>query len=318
MPNCFESNGDLWGCLWDGHSGGDDYNLYEGNVTSQFYQDQTHGGKLASSVFRNLFTGWESCSNGQCSPSATMKNANVDAVAILSYNRYDNLVGNVLGTPGISTLGYIYTQPDWFEDDTPGSGHIYNLASGNQNAPPDVAGGPIPIDPVVLSTTMMWNNWDAFNNGVMTCTAQATPFATCPQDERADTAPMYPGLTNPGTSLPASFYLTSRPSWWFSSIPFPAIGPDVTGGNVGQCGGTPNAAGQYAFVAADSASQCAGKGLNAAWGGHVNAIPAMNCYLNVMNGTPDGSGGPLTFDANSCYGSGVSQGSAPHHIFFYG
>ena len=31
-----------------------------------------------------------------------------------------------------------------------------------------------------------------------------------------------------------------------------------------------------------------------AFGGHANANPAMNCYLNIMNGPPDGTGGVLS------------------------
>src|SRR5262249_25066222 len=41
----------------------------------------------------------------------------------------------------------------------------------------------------------------------------------------------------PGSqSLPASFYLSSKPSW-FGSVAWPAIGPDVTGGNVNNLAG---------------------------------------------------------------------------------
>jgi hypothetical protein len=74
-------------------------------------------------------------------------------------------------------------------------------------------------------------------------------------------------------TLPTSFYVGSRPSWWNGSIPWPAIGPDVTGG------GGP--------------------------GGHAYAIsnPAMNCFYNLMGGTDGGAGGPYTFNADSCYGS---------------
>ena len=69
-------------------------------------------------------------------------------------------------------------------------------------------------------------------------------------------------------TLPASFYLTAKPSWW-GSAPWPAIGPDVTSGT---------------FVA-----------------GHANNNPAKNCYENTMGGSI-GAGSPLsTFNATSCY-----------------
>ncbi len=312
MVNCFESNGDLWGCLWDGHSNGDDYNLWEGNVAPQAYQDQTHGGKLMETYFRNLLTGWESCSNGNCSPSATAKNANLDAISALAFNRYGNFVGNVLGTPGISTLAYSYTNASQFWSSNSSTGHIFNLGSGNSCSPSSgCSGGPIPIDPAVLSTVMWSGNWDAYNSATMACTGAGKPVAACPQDQRAANAPTYPGLSNPSSTIPPSFFLSARPSWWANSIPFPAIGPDVTGGNLGQCTGTPNTPGQFAKLPATSSSQCAGTSLTTGWAGHVNAIPAMNCYLNVMNGPPDGTGAVLTFDADTCYGGSGVAGAPP-------
>jgi MYXO-CTERM domain-containing protein len=276
--------------------------LWEGNVAPQAYQDQTHGGKLSETYFRNFLTGWESCSNGNCSPNATAKNANLDAVSPLAFNRYGNFVANVLGTPGVSTLAYVYTDPSQFWSSSNGLAHIWNLGSGNQAVS---LGGPIPVDPAVLSSTMWFHNWDAFNSATMDCTGPGTPVAGCPQDQRASNAPTYPGLSHPSTTMPPSFYYGSRPAWWSSAIPFPAIGPDVTGGNVGQCTGTLNTSGQYGGVPATSSAQCTGTGMAVAWDGHVNAIPAMNCFLNVMGGPPDGTGGVLTFDADNCYSSTI-------------
>jgi hypothetical protein len=74
-------------------------------------------------------------------------------------------------------------------------------------------------------------------------------------------------------TLPASFFLSAKPSWWPSAIAWPPIGPDVSGGSL------------------------------AGLAGHAHQIPACNCYANVMNGPADGSGAPLSFNADSCYGS---------------
>jgi hypothetical protein len=52
---------------------------------------------------------------------------------------------------------------------------------------------------------------------------------------------------------------------------FPATGPDVSGG--------------------------------AGPGGHSYGNPAQACYLRVMRGSDGGAGGPLVFDARSCYGT---------------
>jgi hypothetical protein len=79
-------------------------------------------------------------------------------------------------------------------------------------------------------------------------------------------------------ALPATFYLSGKPSWW-RSIPFPATGPDVTGGFGPE--------------------------------GHSYGNPAEACYFKVMGGSDGGSGGPLTFDAGRCYGTGHPTPQAP-------
>ena len=77
-------------------------------------------------------------------------------------------------------------------------------------------------------------------------------------------------------TLPASFFHSAKPAWWGSS-PWPAIGPDVTGGT--------------------------------GPGGHTYPNPAQACYANT---TKDGNGF-LVFNASTCYGqsSGGSQGPTP-------
>jgi hypothetical protein len=62
------------------------------------------------------------------------------------------------------------------------------------------------------------------------------------------------------------------PVWWPLAKPWPAIGPEVTGGNI--------------------------SGL----GGHAHTIPAEDCYRDHMNGPADGSGPVLSFNAQRCYG----------------
>lgn len=94
-------------------------------------------------------------------------------------------------------------------------------------------------------------------------------------------------------------------------MPLPAIGPDVTGGNVGVCSGTLNTSGHQSGMPATSSAQCTGTSLSTGWAGHVNAIPAMNCALNVMGMPPDGTGPARPFDATTCYG-GVPSVQAPN------
>lgn len=298
--NGYTGNSTLFGQFWPGHANGADYNLYEGNVGTMYDTDQTHGTQLMNTLYRNLFTGWESCSNGNCG-SNTQKNADLAAIMQLSYQRYPNIIANVLGTPGISTAGYQFVNAEYFFSSA--TGYPYNWGSGNQCSPPDCAGGPISVDPIVNTTSLRWGNWDTFNNSTQWNTSEV-PSGISVYSNQVPTACVS------SSSCPSSFYLSARPSWWSSSIPFPAIGPDVSSGNVGQCGGTPNASGQYALVPAISSSQCAGQGLKTAWAGHVNAIPAMACYLS-LGGKPDGTGTALAFDASNCYAISSNQPVPP-------
>jgi hypothetical protein len=74
-------------------------------------------------------------------------------------------------------------------------------------------------------------------------------------------------------TLPCSLYLScsARPSWWATTIPFPAIGPDITGGSSDTNG--------YAY-----------------------AIPAQSAWQKISSGTLSGS--PFTFNAATLYGQG--------------
>jgi len=67
-------------------------------------------------------------------------------------------------------------------------------------------------------------------------------------------------------TLPPSLFLSARPGWW-GAMPWPAIGPDVTGGQ------DPS--------------------------GHAYKIPAQLCYESSPR-NPDTT---LVFNANNCYAS---------------
>jgi hypothetical protein len=81
-------------------------------------------------------------------------------------------------------------------------------------------------------------------------------------------------------TLPPSFYLTAKPSWW-GSLPYPAIGPDVTGGT---------GPGGHAALTASN--------------------PAQACFT-AMGGTDGGAGSPYTFNAATCYAGGTPTASTP-------
>jgi hypothetical protein len=265
------------------HSNGAAYELWEGNVARVWRSDITHGSEPAQTTLRNFFTGWDSCATGLCGGSQN-KDFETNALIIDAFGRDHNHIGNVLGTPGYHTV---------YRSDASVSNAVMLVGEGNGNAPHDA---------LVDASVLLWGNYDTVTGAVRWDVTEVPTGA-----------PVYPNavptLGNVAAGqgpLPASFYLTSKPSW-FGSIPFPPIGPDVTGGNIGQCGGTFNVSGQYNGLPATSNAQCGNHGITTAWGGHANAIPAMYCYLVVMGGTPDGKNPPTNFDPNACYGGQVVQ-----------
>jgi hypothetical protein len=284
------------------HSGGDSYELMEGNVGVNYYGEDYHGTHLAQTAFRNFFTGWESCGSGQCGAS-TAKDYQTLAFMLDSYNRYTNAVGNVLGTASYhqnyETVG--------LSQQTQSQVAIYSIGAGNIAGVP-----PVPGDPITATTLMRWANYDTVTGAVRFCgNASDTGWvAVCTATSEVPTgiSPFpnaVPTLGDTGAgqaAMPPSIYLTTKPSW-FGSAPFPAIGPDVSNGTVGVCSGTLNTPGQFAGVPALSNAQCKGTSLTTGLAGHVNAIPAMICALNIMGMPPDGSGPPLAFDPNACYAS---------------
>ena len=275
----------------DIHGAGGNWNLFEGNAFQGIQFDGDHGAMLSQTVFRNFLWAFNSCANGQCGTD-TSTDAQPWHAAIRIYfgARYNNIVGGVYGTPGYST---IYKSSDSFANDS-----IYIWGAGQS------AGGyNQPQDALVNSTTLLWANWDVVNNATQ-----------CNNSEVPTSAPTYPNSTPTlgcgGGSLPASFYLSSKPGWWPSNVAYPPIGPDVVNGNIGQCSGGTLGNVSQAGLPATQASQCSTGVKNPAWAGHVNANPAMACYFS-MGGLPDGTGPALSFNGSACYGTSSSLSSNP-------
>lgn len=278
------------------HSAGDNFQLFEGNAINSMLDDNDHGTHLNQTRLRNFIWGWESCANGQCQTN-TAKAGQASAMISVFGARYGADVGNVLGTNGWSS---VYQSATFFS-----GGDVFQLGAGNANAPAQ------PTDTLVASTRLRWGNYDTVTNAVRWCgnSSDTGWSTTCSSTSEVPTgAPTYPnsvptlGDTGAGQSaLPTSFYLSSKPAW-FGSIPWPAIGPDVSGGNIGQCTGTLNTSGHQSGLPATNGTQCIGTSLTTGWAGHVNAIPAQACYFS-MGLPPDGTGSVGSFNATSCYSS---------------
>ena len=275
------SNGDTMTEALRLHSAGNSYILAEGNVLPTIYADDTHGTEPMVSGFRNFFSGWETCSTANWCNSFSAKAYHTNPVILDAYARGHSFVGNVLGTPGYHTN---------YSSSTGNQTYIYIVGEGLPSTPA------VPADTIVASTMLRWGNYDIVNAATQFVAGEVPTGAAAPFTNAS------PLFGNTGQqAIPASYIFSSKPAW-FQSIAWPAIGPDVTSGNVGQCSGTLGTA----YNGMPTTSTRTGCTSATAWGGHVNAIPAMNCYLNVMNGPLDGSGPALAFNTSTCYAVGSS------------
>lgn len=245
------------------HAAGDAFSLWEGNIGTGYTADDVHGTHHFNTLFRNYLIG-----NNQSTCGGIPCNAQTIPVHLYASSRYYNIIGNVLGKAGYHNN---YTCLGSAASCANGTTSIYTLgATGNSgNVDSTITGFCLDpacsshgsYDPQTSAYLMRWGNYDTVNAAVRFVSSEV-PTGISPY-----------GNAVPGSqSLPASFYYSSKPSWWPSAKAWPSIGPDVTGGNIPGVGG------------------------------HAYTIPAQDCYANVMRGPSDGTGDALTFNANTCYG----------------
>ncbi len=233
--------------------------LYEGNVVDAINYDNSWGSSSHNTLFRNRLWG--------NSPNKTNYRT---PLFVLAHSHYMNVVGNVLGDSTYHSH-YVCDQADQQGTDD----YIFDLGFYDGC----VAGvtAMYPYDTASESTLMRWGNWDAATwkangntNGVRYCTGASHGNPSCTTSELASADPDFPGLASPDKRLPASFYLSGKPSW-FGAVPWPPIGPDV-----------------------ECAAQCTDDTAK-----HAAMIPAQTCYGSTAK---DGNGFLTSFDAATCYG----------------
>jgi hypothetical protein len=244
-------------------------NLWEGNVLDQIRVESYWGSGSWETLFRNYVTGTtEIClpynARGTAGACHTATQG-IEAIEVDFLSYQSNIVGNV------ATV----TKP-------PGGNHIAYIVATETSRDTYVDGYDISYGYYDITDT----------NGSGTCTgsvrANCMPFATSLTHgnyTHADAATQYDynipsghNPANPNDTLPASFYKSSKPSWWWNTIPWPAIGPDVTGGS---------GPGGHASLTASN--------------------PAQACY----NAGPFDSSGFLLFDPEVCYTiTPISTGSS--------
>ncbi len=208
--------------------------LWEGNVGVYAESDGYFGGASHHTLFRNWFSGTH--------PDQAVGRI---AVALKRWTYYFNLVGNVFGIPNynnsVGTLNgagqyealsrYNGSFPVIYQFGFPNVGN--NWGTGLTN-PPHL---PVPVtkpedlirDDGTAITTISNQTLDAnFSNGQFDLNVAATTYRHGNFDYVSNAVVWHPAVN--GRVLPASMYLSSKPAW-FGNLPFPAIGPDVSGGN---------------------------------------------------------------------------------------
>jgi hypothetical protein len=227
------------------HEVGSMMNLFEGNDTYLMRADTFHGTQNLTTMFRNVVA-----NEGQ---------ASIDTWA---YNRYYNIIGNVLGSSAANRCDCL--APDssgqCFRDATPSV--IYRLGFAGANSGPGPEAG-VSADPLVAATAMRWGNYDSVNAAARFVSSDVPSGLS-----------QYANPVPASQSLPASFFLDSKPGFFAAGTPWPPIGPDVTGGTMSGNGG-----------------------------GHAYTIPARNCYTSI-------SGNINRFNAVACYGDTAYAPSA--------
>ena len=247
------SNGPVTWTFADNHGPHDMMNLWEGNIGEMYGSDGYYGGSSHGTAARNHFTGYN--------PNFATTD---DPVRLNRLSYYYNLIGNVLGSQNL--IPRLYSETG---DGCSGGPAIYRIGYPNIGncGLTDVTGNPVPggmtyPDSKVTATLMRWGNYDYFNKATRWVPTEIPNGVSVPTDQL----------------IPSSYYYSTRPAWWKSGVPWPPIGPDVSGGN-----------GDLS--------------------GHVNKIPAQLCW-DARNLKTGGS-----FNASACYAvTGTTPLSPPVNL----
>ena len=222
------------------------FNLNEGNIEDHYQDDDYWGTSSHNTVFRSYGGG-----SRQYVPPANARgvlqtgsfqweDSNIGGIILDSLAQYDNLVGDIAGSAHLMSLSPIGIQHTgaW------SNACIRIGYNNNTNA--------------LSSPNNTYNT--VFMHGVLDCIANTFIW----------------DAGHPDHTLPASFIHTSKPAW-FGSVPWPPIGPDVTGGTV-----DPH--------------------------GYVNAIPAQLCFNST---TTNGTTNTGSFNPTTCYAASNPQAATP-------
>ena len=154
-------------------------NLIEGNIAPKISWDNTDGPSGYNVTHRNWAQGID---------QARSASGNIEAVTIQATNRYHSVIGNVLGTAGV-TYGVYEASTNC----TDGVLRIFALGMWGAECGT--------FDPITAATLIRVYNWDEHGDNV-----KSNGYAA--------------------TDIPNSYYLTSKPSW-FGNLAWPAVDPQL-------------------------------------------------------------------------------------------
>lgn len=190
------------------HAAGSGYVLHEGNHGAGFIADQVHGPSFMVTAFRNNWEGWESGKTSQTIP-----------VHIYAPSRYFNIIGNVLGRSG-----YHAYYESAASSGTNSYTSIYVLGWGGNGS-----SGTVTDDSFVKASMMRWGNYDVVSDAVRWESSEVPSSITGSYDNAVPSS----------QTLPNSFFHSAKPGY-FGSVPWPAIGPDVSSGDIANKDGHAN------------------------------------------------------------------------------
>ena len=189
------------------------YLMREGNITQGYIQDVVHAPNYFHTALRNRYYGWQldNFGNGQ-----TLQTV---AVHIYAPNRYNNILGNVLGTTTYHTKYESY----------PGSAtdcdtSVFAIGFGG-----NCGNGTVANKTDVRTSLFRWGNYDTVNAAVRWVSGEVPTGDS-----------NYPNTEPSSQTVPNSLIYNSKPPYWGTSIPWPPIGPDVSSGNLSNSGGKAN------------------------------------------------------------------------------
>jgi hypothetical protein len=308
------------------HHAGTAFELDEGNEIGKWLEDDIHGTHTLSTAFRNYVSGGDlplTTCMGACLPVAMEADA---------YTRFDNLIGNSLGSSQVTT----------YQSSSGLAPAVFLINTNNvgQN------------DPLVAMSLMRWGNCDTVTGTCRfqgsevptsiapnsSCTASGIPYSCCTGSTTGscNTASTWQNSVPSNNNLPCSFFMagytstTCTPhssggtglSWWqvcktwttfptacatTQTQPFPPIGPDVTGGPYvnGTAYDIP-AAVAFQNLPIDTSYQKSFSITGSSWSSGIETL--------TVGGIPSGSihiMGPMQISGGNCAtsGAGTSTGA---------